>query len=110
MHKKRPYNQNADLRSFLSLFFLHPHLFRHTVFCFQLGRVSTLAELFCFLGASCSGAHTVQGELSGLCRVVSRIMDRLASVTLLLPLSLLQFLFSLCQINWLPRLHALISA
>ena len=85
---------------------LFPHLFRHTVFRFQLGRVSTLAELFCFLGASCSGAHTVQGEFSGLCRVVSRIMDHSVSVTLLLPLSLLQFLFSLCQINWLPRLRA----
>ena len=89
---------------------LFVHLFHDMVLCFQLGRVSTLAELFCFLGASCSGAHTVQGEFSGLCRVVSRIMDHSASVTLLLPLSLLQFLFSLCQINWLLRLYALKSA
>ena len=96
-----------DLRDSNLLF---RHLFRHAVFCFQLGRGSSLVELFCFLGASCSGAHTIQGELSGLCWVVSRIMDYSGSVTLLLPLSLLKFLFSLCQINWLPRLHALISA
>lgn len=51
---------------------LFPHLFRHTVFRFQLGRVSTLTELFCFLGATCSGAHAIQGELSGLCRVVCK--------------------------------------